>query len=80
MHAAATLRHGPATPANMPGLPSQLGNLLSPRAYPHAVGNVEVLETARSWVLMAGEFAYLIGNPPAAGAFRLMKRLFGELT
>jgi aminoglycoside phosphotransferase family enzyme/predicted kinase len=51
----------------MPGLPSQLGNLLSPRAYPHAVGNVEVLETARSWVLMAGEFAYLIGNPPAAG-------------
>jgi uncharacterized protein len=50
----------------MPGLPSHLGNLLSPRAYPHSVGSVEVLETARSWMLVAGEFAYKIEQPPAA--------------
>jgi len=37
--------------------------LLSPFAYPHEVGEVELVETHISWVLLTGEFAYKIKKP-----------------
>lgn len=56
----------------MPGLPRHLGNLLNPRAYPHAVSAVELVETATSWVFLAGEYAYKIGR--SAGSLAERKR------
>lgn len=43
--------------------PDSLRGLLSPRAYPHAVESVTLIETHVSWVLLAGEFAYKIKRP-----------------
>jgi len=37
--------------------------LLSPAAYPHEVGQVELVETHISWVFLAGEYAYKIKKP-----------------
>ena len=37
--------------------------LLSPAAYPHEVGQVELVETHISWVLLTGEYAYKIKKP-----------------
>lgn len=45
------------------GFPDHLKALLDPRAYPHPVQNVEVIETHISWVLLTGEFAYKIKRP-----------------
>jgi uncharacterized protein len=44
-------------------LPDHLTGLLQPRAYPHPVDAVTVVETHISWVLLAGEFAYKIKRP-----------------
>ncbi len=44
-------------------LPNSLRGLLAPQAYPHAVQEVELIETHVSWVLLAGEFAYKIKRP-----------------
>jgi len=44
-------------------LPPHLAGLENPRAYPHAVAAVEIIETHISWVLLAGEFAYKIKRP-----------------
>lgn len=46
-----------------PALPASLAGLLEPRAYPHAVDAVELIETHVSWVLLAGELAYKIKRP-----------------
>lgn len=43
--------------------PGHLQALLSPRAYPHAVRGVRLIETHVSWVLLTGEFAYKIKRP-----------------
>jgi hypothetical protein len=40
-----------------------LAGLLQPRAYPHLVDEVTLVETHISWVLLAGEFAYKIKRP-----------------
>lgn len=37
--------------------------LRSPDAYPHAVDEVELMETHISWVLLAGEFVYKLKKP-----------------
>ncbi len=37
--------------------------LLSPAAYPHEVGQVELVETHISWVFLTGEYAYKIKKP-----------------
>ena len=37
--------------------------LLSPSAFPHEVGDVKLVETHISWVLLTGEFAYKIKKP-----------------
>lgn len=47
----------------MAGLPDALQPLLDPRAYPHPVGAVRLVETPISWVLLTGEFAYKIKRP-----------------
>ena len=44
-------------------LPAELVGLELPRAYPHPVERVELIETPISWVLLAGEFAYKIKRP-----------------
>ena len=46
-----------------PSLPPHLCALLEPQAYPHPVGEVQLIETHISWVLLAGEFAYKIKRP-----------------
>jgi uncharacterized protein len=46
-----------------PSLPPHLCALLHPQAYPHPVGEVQLIETHVSWVLLAGEFAYKIKRP-----------------
>jgi len=47
----------------MATLPDPFSTLLEPRAYPHAVDDVQVVETHMSWVLLTGEFAYKIKKP-----------------
>ncbi|MCS6948209.1 MAG: AAA family ATPase [Steroidobacteraceae bacterium] len=44
-------------------LPAELQGLLDPRAYPHAVGSVRVVETHISWLLLTGDYAYKIKRP-----------------
>jgi uncharacterized protein len=48
---------------SMSAFPEQLRALLYPRAYPHPVRAVELIETHISWVLLTGEFAYKIKRP-----------------
>ena len=47
----------------MSPLPQQLQALLYPRAYPHAVRAVHLLETHISWVLLTGRIAYKVKRP-----------------
>src|SRR5215472_10038545 len=47
----------------MSSFPDHLQALLYPRAYPHPVRRVELIETPISWVLLAGRFAYKIKRP-----------------
>ena len=44
-------------------LPLLIQALLEPQRYPHAVAQVELVQTHISWVLLAGEFAYKIKKP-----------------
>ncbi len=46
-------------------LPDQLSGLLSPAAYPHPCGDIEVVETHISWVILTGELVYKIKKPVA---------------
>jgi aminoglycoside phosphotransferase family enzyme/predicted kinase len=41
--------------------------LLSPAAYPHEVGQVELVETHISWVFLTGEYAYKVKKPVDLG-------------
>jgi hypothetical protein len=47
----------------MSSFPDQLHALLYPRAYPHPVRAVDLVETHISWVLLTGRFAYKIKRP-----------------
>lgn len=44
-------------------LPAPLAGLLRPAAYPHAVAQVQLVETHMSWILLTGEYAYKIKRP-----------------
>ncbi len=46
-----------------PDLPPLIQALLAPQRYPHAVAQVELVQTHISWVLLAGDFAYKIKKP-----------------
>jgi aminoglycoside phosphotransferase family enzyme len=41
--------------------------LLSPSAYPHEVGQVQLVETHISWVFLTGEYAYKVKKPTDFG-------------
>ncbi len=41
----------------------EIERLLTAAAFPHAVDNLQLLETHISWVILAGEFAYKIKKP-----------------
>ncbi|MCZ7597138.1 MAG: hypothetical protein M5U09_04405 [Gammaproteobacteria bacterium] len=45
----------------------QVGQLLTPAAYPHPVEEIGLAETHISWVLLTGEFAYKIRKPVCFG-------------
>jgi uncharacterized protein len=47
----------------MSSFPDHLHALLYPRAYPHPVRAVDLIETPISWVLLTGRFAYKIKRP-----------------
>ncbi len=47
----------------MSSFPDHLQALLYPRAYPHAVRTVDLIETHISWVLLTGRLAYKIKRP-----------------
>jgi aminoglycoside phosphotransferase family enzyme/predicted kinase len=47
----------------MSSFPDHLHALLYPRAYPHAVRAVDLIETHISWVLLTGKFAYKVKRP-----------------
>jgi uncharacterized protein len=47
----------------MSSFPDRLHALLYPRAYPHAVRAVDLIETHISWVLLTGKFAYKVKRP-----------------
>lgn len=49
------------------GYPELIRSLLDPRAYPHAVCEIQVIETHISWVILTGDFAYKIKKPVALG-------------
>jgi aminoglycoside phosphotransferase family enzyme/predicted kinase len=46
-----------------PRLPARLAPLLRPEAYPHPVGNLRVIQTHISWVLLTGDIAYKLKRP-----------------
>ena len=47
--------------------PAIIRGLCDPTSYPHPTGEVELLQTHISWVLLAGEFAYKIKKPVNLG-------------
>jgi aminoglycoside phosphotransferase family enzyme len=47
----------------MAELPRHLAGLMSPTAYPHAVQELQLVETHISWVVLTGEYAYKIKRP-----------------
>lgn len=48
-------------------LPPLVRQLLEPAAYPHDVGEIQLVETHISWVILTGEFAYKIKKPVELG-------------
>jgi aminoglycoside phosphotransferase family enzyme/predicted kinase len=47
--------------------PDLLHELLQEAAYPHGVGDLQVIETHISWVILTGEYAYKIKKPVKLG-------------
>ena len=59
-------------PHHLPGVAGdgttrRLQALREPRCYPHAVRQVEIMETHISWVLLTGNYAYKIKKPVNLG-------------
>ena len=55
---------------------STVQRLLVPEAFPHPVGDIQLIETHISWVILTGEFAYKIKKPVDLGFldFRELER------
>lgn len=49
------------------GLPALIERLRDPQAYPHPVGEIVVIQTHISWVLLTGDYAYKIKKPVDLG-------------
>ena len=56
-----------ATTTGAPGLDRLIAALRAPACYPHAVGNVRLLQTHISCILLAGDYAYKIKKPVNLG-------------
>ena len=56
-----------ARPAGVGQSGEWIEGLLDPRAYPHPVDRVELLETHISWILLTGMFAYKVKKPVDLG-------------
>ena len=56
-----------AATTGAPGLDRLIAALRAPACYPHAVDNVELLQTHISCVLLAGDYAYKIKKPVNLG-------------
>ena len=48
-------------------LPEHIAALLSPAAYPHEAGRVELIQTHISYVFLAGQYAYKVKKPLSLG-------------
>jgi len=51
----------------MSSLPPHIAALLSPEAYPHKVGRVDLIQTHISYVFLAGDFVYKVKKPVDLG-------------
>jgi aminoglycoside phosphotransferase family enzyme/predicted kinase len=68
--AAPARAHGSARvrpPSRAPVPPSLVAALQRPAAYAHTVGQIRVVETHISWVLLTGDFAYKVKKPVNLG-------------
>jgi hypothetical protein len=64
-----TLRNsGARRRAASSGSDALLAALRDPRRYPHPVGEIELIETHISWVLLTGRYAYKLKKPLDLGA------------
>jgi len=50
-----------------PRHPPLVTSLLRPEAYPHPVGQLQLIETHLSWVILTGTYAYKLKKPVAFG-------------
>lgn len=50
-----------------PRHPEVVTSLLRPEAYPHPVGQLQLIETHLSWVILTGPYAYKLKKPVAFG-------------
>lgn len=48
---------------NQPPLPAHIQALFRPETYPHAVENIEMIQTHISWVFLTGNYAYKVKKP-----------------
>ncbi len=48
-------------------IPGMIRGLLDPAAFPHAVRDLQIIETHISWVILTGEFVYKIKKPVSLG-------------
>src|SRR4030042_1909118 len=48
-------------------LPPHIAALLSPEAYPHKVGRIDLIQTHISYVFLAGDFVYKVKKPVDLG-------------
>ena len=55
------------TPVRKHLRPEWIRGLLDTEAYPHAVGEIQLIETHISWVFLTGEYAYKIKKPVNLG-------------
>jgi len=47
--------------------PALIRQMLDPTAYPHDVGEIQLIETHISWVILTGEYAYKVKKPVELG-------------
>lgn len=45
------------------GLPKYIQAFLEPEFYPHAVENIELIQTHISWIILTGQYAYKVKKP-----------------
>jgi len=67
LHTSGSTDSAPTSSTGDPGLDRLIAALRAPERYPHAVQEVEVLQTHISCILLAGDYAYKIKKPVNLG-------------